>query len=54
MASWETEGLARLSKTMIYHNLKRLVDRVQAVYKCSDMAYDLDGLVLDYVLYRCE
>lgn len=32
--------------------MKRLVDRCRAVFGCLDMEYDVDEILLDYVIYR--
>ena len=52
LEGWKTAGLANLSKTTLYKDLKRLVDRCRAVFGCVDMEYDVDDIVLDYVIYR--
>lgn len=49
---WKSAGLAKLSTTTLYNDIRRLVDRCCAVFDCSDTGYDLDGIVLDYVIYR--
>lgn len=49
---WKASGLIKISKTALYKDLRRLVDRCQAVFGCLDTSYDLDGIVLDYVIYR--
>lgn len=50
---WESVGLANLCKTTLYKDLRRLVDRCRVVFGCLDMEYDIDDLVLDYIVYRC-
>jgi len=49
---WRTAGLANLSKTTLYKDLTRLVDRCRAVFGCVDMEYEVDDILLDYVIYR--
>lgn len=49
---WESDGLANLSKTTLYQDIKRLANRCRAVFGCLDMEYDVDDIVLDYVIYR--
>lgn len=49
---WKAAGLANLSKTALYKDLKRLVDRCRTVFGCHDMEYDVDDIVLDYIIYR--
>ena len=49
---WKSDGLANLSKTPLYQDIKRLADRCRAVFGCLDMEYDIDDIVLDYVIYR--
>lgn len=49
---WKSTGLANLSKTALYKDMKRLVDRCRAVFGCLDMEYDVDEIVLDYIIYR--
>lgn len=49
---WESVGLANLCKTTLYNDLRRLVDRCRVVFDCLDMEYEVDEVVLDYVIYR--
>lgn len=49
---WKSNGLANLSKTTLYHDITRLVDRCRVVFGCLDMEYDVDDIMLDYVIYR--
>lgn len=49
---WKSNGLANLSKTALYHDITRLVDRCRVVFGCLDMEYDVDDIMLDYVIYR--
>lgn len=49
---WKSTGLANLSNTTLYRDVKRLVDRCRAVFGCRDMEYNADDIVLDYVIYR--
>lgn len=49
---WRKTGLINLSKTALYKDLKRLVDRCRVVFRCLDMEYEVDDIVLDYVIYR--
>lgn len=49
---WESGGLVNLSKTALYQDIKRLADRCRVVFGCLDMEYDVDDIVLDYVVYR--
>ncbi|CAM9404457.1 unnamed protein product [Ectocarpus fasciculatus] len=49
---WEATGLANLAKTDLYKDIKRLTDRCRVVFGCLDMDYNVDDIVLDYVVYR--
>lgn len=44
--------MANLSKTTLYNDVKRLVDRCQAVFGCLDAEYDVDDIMLDYARLR--
>lgn len=52
LGGWKSDGLANLSETTLYNDIKRLADRCRAVFGCLDMEYDVDDIVLDYVIYR--
>ena len=45
--------MANLSGTTLYKDIRRLADRCRVVFDCLDFEYDLDEIVLDYVIYRC-
>ena len=49
---WKSNGLVNLSETTLYQDIKRLADRCRVVFGCLDMEYDVDDIVLDYVVYR--
>ncbi|CAM9178589.1 unnamed protein product, partial [Hapterophycus canaliculatus] len=52
LEGWEMTGLANLATTALYKDIKRLADRCRAVFGCLDMEYNVDGIALDYVVYR--
>ena len=41
-----------MSNTTLYKDIRRLTDRCRVVFGCLDMDYELDSIVLDYVIYR--
>ncbi|CAM9332790.1 unnamed protein product [Ectocarpus sp. 6 AP-2014] len=49
---WKATGLANLANTDLYKDIKRLTDRCRVVFGCLDLDYNVDDIVLDYVIYR--
>lgn len=52
MDGWKVTGLANLANTDLYKDIKRLADRCRVVFGCLDLDYNVDDIVLDYVIYR--
>lgn len=52
LSDWKTGALERLSSTELHRDLQRLADRYLTAFGCSAIDYDLDGTVLNYVIYR--